>query len=129
MEWLDGSGRSLADYPRPSVAVDVALLTVRPDGRLAVLVHRRGGGHAEGRWALPGTFLHERERLAEAALRALRDKAGVRGERPEQLGVFDEPDRDYRGRVLTVAHVDLVPAERLADQVTAPICGDHAESP
>jgi 8-oxo-dGTP diphosphatase len=127
--WRDESGRTLADYPRPSVAVDVALLTVRADGRLAVLVHRRGGGHAPGRWALPGTFLHERERLAEAALRALRDKTAVRGERPEQLGVFDEPDRDDRGRVLTVAHVDLVPAERLADQVTAPISGDRAESP
>jgi 8-oxo-dGTP diphosphatase len=127
--WRDGTGRALADYPRPSVAVDVALLTVRTDGRLAVLVHRRGSGHAEGRWALPGTFVRERERLAEAVLRALREKVGVSGERPAQLGVFDEPDRDDRGRVLTVAHVDLVPAARLAGRVTAPIGGDRAEPP
>jgi 8-oxo-dGTP diphosphatase len=129
MVWRDGTGRALADYPRPSVAVDVALLTVRPDGRLGVLVHRRAGGHAAGRWSLPGTFVHERERLAEAALRALRDKAGVTGERPEQLGVFDDPARDDRGRVLSIAHVDLVPAARLGTPVTAPIRGDRADPP
>lgn len=130
MVWRDGTGRALADYPRPSVAVDVALLTVRADGRLAVLVHRRRtDDHAAGRWSLPGTFVHERERLTEAALRALRDKAAVTGEQPEQLGVFDRPDRDDRGRVLSVAHVDLVPAARLDAAVTAPIRGDRAEPP
>jgi 8-oxo-dGTP diphosphatase len=124
----DGDGRALADWPRPSVAVDVALLTVR-DGRLAVLVHRRPGGHERGRWALPGVFVGERERLAEAALRALRDKAGVVGERPEQLGVFDDPDRDDRGRVLSVAHVDLVPAARLPAELLVPVVDGRAQLP
>ncbi|MCW0211823.1 MAG: NUDIX domain-containing protein [Pseudonocardia sp.] len=112
MTWLDGSGRHLHDYPRPSVAVDVALLTVRK-GRLEVLVHERETDDETGRLSLPGTFVHVRERLADAALRALQDKVGVHGERPEQLGVFDDPDRDDRGRVLSVAHVDLVPLDRL----------------
>ncbi|GEL23882.1 NUDIX hydrolase [Pseudonocardia sulfidoxydans NBRC 16205] len=112
MMWRDHSGRTLADYDRPSVAVDVALLTVVDDG-LAVLLHERTGEHETGRWALPGTFLHVDETLAEAALRALRDKAGVTGHRPDQLGVLDRVDRDSRGRVLSVAHVDLVPAETL----------------
>jgi 8-oxo-dGTP diphosphatase len=116
MEWRSGRGRTLADYPRPSVAVDVALLTVEGDGldrRLAVLVHRPSVGYAAGRWALPGTFVHEDELLADAALRALRDKVGVVGRSPQQLRVFDEVDRDDRGRVITVAHVDLVPPEAL----------------
>jgi ADP-ribose pyrophosphatase YjhB (NUDIX family) len=126
--WRDGSGRSLADWPRPSVAVDVALLTVW-EGRLAVLAHRREGGYAAGRWSLPGTFVGERERLADAALRALRDKAGVSGERPEQLGVFDDPERDDRGRVLSVAHVDLVPAARLPGAHLLPIVDGRAVPP
>src|SRR5437763_13630175 len=97
----------LAQWPRPSVAVDVALLTVRPPGELAVLVHRRADGYGKGKWSLPGTFIHEGETLQEAALRALRGKVGVRGEHPEQLPVFDAIGRDDRGRVLSVAPADL----------------------
>jgi 8-oxo-dGTP diphosphatase len=103
--------RPLEQYPRPSVAVDTALLTVDAD-RLSVLLVR----HPEGD-RLPGTFLHEGETLAEAVIRSLRDKAGVTGLAPTQLRVFDAPDRDPRGRVLSVAHVDVVPAR---DLVTDP---------
>lgn len=116
-EYRDSSGRRLVDYPRPSVAVDTALLTIEPgaDG-LSVLQVKRGG---ERGWALPGTFLHEGERLLDAVLRSLRDKAGVEGLRPRQLEVLDDPQRDDRGWVLSVAHVMLVPAARLADRSSA----------
>ena len=112
----DAAGKRLTDYPRPSVAVDTALLTLVPDGdawQLAVLEVRRG--EAAG-WALPGTFLHEGERLIDAVRRSLRTKAGVEGLRPRQLGVFDDPQRDDRGWVLSVAHADVVPIERLASR-------------
>ncbi|MEJ8279411.1 NrtR DNA-binding winged helix domain-containing protein [Pseudonocardia spirodelae] len=117
MIWRDEHGKSLADHERPSVAVDVALLTLPPGGdELGVVLHERTGGHEAGRRALPGTFLHvdRRETLRDAALRALRDKVGVTGREPRQLRVFDAPDRDPRGRVLSVAHVDVVPFALLA---------------
>ncbi|MEN8583117.1 NUDIX domain-containing protein [Burkholderia sp. RS01] len=98
---------SLLDYQRPSVAVDTAVLTVA-DGSLCVLLVRRGEDHQHGRWALPGSFLRERERLADAVLRSLREKAGISGRVPRQLHVFDDPARDNRGWVLSVAHVDVV---------------------
>ena len=66
-------------------------------------------------WSLPGTFVRIDETLRDAALRALREKVGVTGQEPEQLHVFDALDRDSRGRVMTVAHVDLVPAELARD--------------
>ena len=105
----DRSGRTLTDYPRPSVAVDTALLTPG-DEELLVLQVRKAG---ERGWGLPGTFLHEGERLLDAVTRSLREKAGVEGVRPRQLQVFDDPDRDDRGWVLSVAHVAVVPAEEL----------------
>lgn len=112
---IDEAGRSLQDYPRPSVAVDTAVLTVpdETDPSLSVLLVRREGQHRRGQWLLPGTFVHPGETLADAALRALRDKAGVQGLHPRQLHVFDDPRRDDRGWVMSVAHVDVVPAERL----------------
>ncbi|HXV94892.1 MAG TPA: NUDIX domain-containing protein [Pseudonocardia sp.] len=109
MAWRDSSGRELADYPHPSLAVDVALLTLTGDMRLAVLLHEK----RDGLWSLPGTFVRMTERLRDSALRALREKAGVTGHEPEQLRVFDELDRDDRGRVISVAHVDLVPLREL----------------
>jgi len=110
--YVDSSGRSLADYPRPSVAVDTALLTVPEEtGQLSVLQVRR---HRDPGWALPGTFLHEGERLIDAVQRSLRDKAGVVGTSPRQLHVFDDPRRDTRGWVLSVAHLDVVRPDQLA---------------
>ena len=111
--YRDRHGRRLDDYPRPSVAVDTALLTLVPAATgpvLSVLQVRRV---EQSGWGLPGTFLHEGERLIDAVQRALVDKAGVRGLRPRQLGVFDDPDRDDRGWVLSVAHVDVVQVDRL----------------
>lgn len=124
MVWTDRSGKALADYPHPSLAVDVALLTV-VDERLAVLLHRAEGGFAAGKWVLPGTFVREDELLSQAALRVLREKCGVAGKSPRQLRVFDALDRDERGRVVSVAHVDLVPSLGLAAEQLAPIAGER----
>ncbi|MBH0081963.1 NUDIX hydrolase [Salinibacterium sp. SWN167] len=114
--YRDSHDRALTDYPRPSVAVDTAVLTVPPGGELSALLVRAGAGVGTGTgtgtgtaWRLPGTFLHEGELLADAVLRSLRTKAGVSGLSPRQLHVFDDPARDNRGWVLSVAHLDVVP--------------------
>jgi ADP-ribose pyrophosphatase YjhB (NUDIX family) len=114
--YVDPSGRRLEDYPRPSVATDVAVLTVTPEPqpRLAVLTVSGAPGAATGRRALPGTFLHPGEELMDAALRGLRDKLGLVGRRPVQLRVFDAPERDFRGWVLSVAHVDVLRFDAVA---------------
>jgi 8-oxo-dGTP diphosphatase len=78
--------------------------------RLGILLVRRppqSVGALAG-WALPGTFLHEGETLAEAVRRSLEVKAGVTGREPQQLHVFDDPARDDRGWVLSVAHLDVL---------------------
>jgi 8-oxo-dGTP diphosphatase len=117
-EFKDSSERSLLDYPRPSVAVDTAVLTVA-GGSICVLLVRRADGDRAGEWALPGTFLRERERLDQAVLRCLREKAGILGRVPRQLRVFDDPARDDRGWVLSVAHVDVVPLRELGEALAS----------
>lgn len=103
------SSAPLTDFPRPSLAVDTATFTVTSRGLEIVLVTEDVG------LALPGTFVHERERLHDAVLRSLRSKAGITGREPEQLKVFDDPDRDPRGWVVTVAHLDVVPGAVVAE--------------
>lgn len=114
--------RPLTDYPRPSVAVDTAVFTVRGDELCVVLVEGR-----DGRRRLPGTFLHEGERLVDAVRRSLAAKAGIGGGEPRQLQVFDEPHRDDRGWVLSVAHAMALPAEAgVPIDLADPLDFDHA---
>ncbi len=94
-------------FPRPSVAVDVVLLTV-DDGAIWALLGRRDDHPARGRWALPGSFLRIDESLDAAAVRVLRSKAGLSDVFTEQLYSFGSPDRDPRTRVLSVAYYALV---------------------
>jgi ADP-ribose pyrophosphatase YjhB (NUDIX family) len=99
----DDAALSLADYNRPSVAVDAVILTVQHD-RLCVAVM----GEATKEQRIPGGFVHDGETLAGALNRVLRAKIGLALPRLEQLHVFDAPQRDPRGWVMSVAHVAVV---------------------
>lgn len=112
----DSQGRTLVDYERPSVAVDTALLVPDLTEGLRVLEVKRQGTSG---WALPGTFLWKGERLADAVGRSLQVKAGVHGVTPHQLRVFDDPDRDDRGWVISVAHWAAVRPDQLSARLAA----------
>jgi len=108
----------LEQYPAPHLAVDVAVMTVSPEGPLSVLLVRRSGDRG-GTWALPGRFVRERERLAQSVAITLEEKVGLspaslRGLAPRQLHLFDDPDRDDRGWVMSAAHLLTLPYERVA---------------
>jgi len=90
-----------------AVAVDVAVFTVR-DGALRVLVVQARSGPFAGWWALPGGRVGPRESLDDAAARELPARAGSRDVYLEQLYTFGHPQRDPRGRVVSVAYVGLV---------------------
>ncbi|MCH1883956.1 NUDIX domain-containing protein [Agrococcus sp. ARC_14] len=117
----DRKGKQLTDYPRPSVAVDTAVLTVA-HGQLCVGLLTDGRSPKR---RLPGTFLHEGETLADAVRRSLREKAGIEGVEPVQLHVFDAPGRDTRGWVITVANLATVRADAVGSLPLIPV-GDAA---
>ncbi|MBI5742586.1 MAG: NUDIX hydrolase [Candidatus Niyogibacteria bacterium] len=100
-------------YATPSVTVDAVIFTV-VGGELKVLLIKRARSPFAGAAALPGGFLHSGETTRDAALRILREKAGVQGVYVEQLYTFDEAGRDPRGQVFSVAHFALVPSAKLA---------------
>jgi 8-oxo-dGTP diphosphatase len=105
-------------WPHPSVAVDVALLTVAGRGLRTLLLERTTQPQQE-RWALPGGFVGIDESLDEAAARVLREKAGLEDVFTEQLYTFGDPGRDPRTRVISVVYYALVEPGRLAGAVQA----------
>ncbi len=108
----------LTAWPRPSLTVDVVLMTVR-DGALRVLLRQRTTQPAKGRWALPGGFVQIEESLPDAVSRVLERETGLTDVYAAQLATFGAVDRDPRGRIVTVAYYALMPAERLAEAVVA----------
>lgn len=98
-------------YERPSVAVDVAVVSVM-QGALQTLLVQRTEHPYKGKWALPGGFPQLDESLDDAAARVLDTKAHLRGLYLEQLYTFGDVKRDPRTRVISVAYYALVNSAR-----------------
>lgn len=98
----------------PHLAVDVML--VNDKGEIA-LVKRK-----DSSWALPGGFVDVGETLIRASLRELREETGVvlpRGTEPVYMAFSDDPRRDKRAHIVSVAHmfeVEGVPELKLSEE-------------
>lgn len=100
----------MAASEKVALTVDLVILTVL-GGRLQVLLIERGVEPFAGSWALPGGFVETGEGLVEAARRELVEETGLgEGVHLEQLATYGEPDRDPRGRTVSVAYVALLPS-------------------
>ena len=106
-------------YEHMAVTTDCVIFTYE-DRQLKVLLVRRGGEPYKGCWAFPGGFLQLNETTMEGALRELHEETGLEAAAIGELGVFSDPDRDPRERVITIAYYALVKPSEV-------IGGDDAE--
>ena len=93
-------------YPRPCVTVDIVVFRATDKGYCILLIKRKNEPFKDA-WALPGGFIEMQETLEESAARELREETGLTGVELHQLGTFGDPDRDPRGRTITVAYYAL----------------------
>lgn len=94
-------------YPRPAVTVDSAVFGI-DQTVLKILLIQRAYPPFAGHWALPGGFVNINETLEHAAHRELAEETGLTRVRLEQLHTFGQPERDPRGRVISVVYFGLV---------------------
>lgn len=87
------------EYPRPAYTADCVVLNGAD-----VLLIRRGKDPFKGQLALPGGFVNSGETSKAAAIRELSEETGLALEHCKPIGVFDEPGRDPRGWVVSMAY-------------------------
>jgi len=102
---------NLDTYAKPSVAVDLAIMTVM-DGSLCVLLVDRPENDVAG-WAMPGGFVHIDEAPEASVERVLREKVGTQPVHFEQLATYGALGRDPRGRVISIVYLALCPPDVL----------------
>lgn len=105
-----------------NLTVDIVLLAA-VDGVRHVLLIRRGDDSDAypGCWALPGGYVDAGERIEDAARRELAEETALGApDSWQRLGVYDDPGRDPRGRVVSIAHVAVLP------DMPVPTSGDDA---
>ena len=115
----NGGQKHTYEYPRPALTVDVAIVTREAKPR--VLLIRRKKDPFALNWAMPGGFVDENERLADAARRELVEETGVRVSDLEQLYTVGDPGRDPRGWTVSVVYLAQVDPDALK-----PVAADDA---
>lgn len=112
------SSYNINNYDRPSIAADIVVLSTygkkseshRKDSEpmLSILLIKRGEHPYKNSWALPGGFLRAEETIEECAYREIAEESGLIPVSLMPVGVFSKPDRDPRGRVVSIAFVSVI---------------------
>ncbi len=105
--------------PAPSryaVAADVVVVAESPTPAV-LLIRRRNPPPG---WAIPGGFVEPDEDLIDAARRELHEETGLKPPQLKQLATFGHPDRDPRGRTISVVYGARLQSAEL------PAAGDDA---
>lgn len=125
------------DFPRPALTVDVVIATRERSPR--VLLIKRKHSPYRNKWALPGGFVDEGERLSEAAIRETYEETNVLLTELELLHAAGDPGRDPRGWVVSIVYLARIDdtAARAGDDAREakwfrldklpPLAFDHAE--
>ena len=83
----------------PLLTVDCVVF----DKQDRLLLIRRGNPPFKGRYALPGGFVDIGETIEDAALRELKEEAGIEGKVIGLIGVYSNPKRDPRAHTVSAA--------------------------
>lgn len=104
--FIDSYKKSWAGTPFPVIHNTVDIV-VRSNGN--ILLIKRGAFPSKGLFALPGGFINEYEKIADAAKRELFEETNIAlNSFSLPPRVFDSPERSLRGRIITHAFtVDL----------------------
>ena len=94
------------------ITADSVVFTIL-NKELKILLIKRKNPPFKGEFALPGGFVELDESLEKAAKRELEEETGVKNIFLKKLHAFGEPDRDPRGRIVTIPYYALISGEKI----------------
>lgn len=97
------------EYPRPAVTVDAVVL-LKEEEKLKILLIERKFAPFANTWAFPGGFLDEKETAETAVSRELEEETGLQGIKFTQGLTVSTPDRDPRGRTVSIIYYGFTDA-------------------
>ena len=86
--------------PKFGLVVDVCVFNKNG----GILLIKRKNEPFKDFWALPGGFIEKTELVDMTALRELKEETGITKIKLYRIGVFDDPKRDPRGRIISLAY-------------------------
>ncbi|NSW45574.1 MAG: NUDIX hydrolase [Bacteroidales bacterium] len=95
------------EYPRPAVATDIVLIAHQKLETNVLLIKRKNNPY-KGMWAFPGGFMDMNEFLIDTARRELYEETGIKINELIFFGIYDDPNRDPRGRTIGIVYYALL---------------------
>ena len=89
-----------------------------PKKYFSILLVKREKEPFKGEWCLPGGFIGENETSYEATKRILKKETNLEDFYVEQLGIFDDVNRDPRGRIISSAYMSLVDKNNIKQELS-----------
>ncbi|RUT77853.1 NUDIX domain-containing protein [Ancylomarina longa] len=99
-------------YPRPALTVDCAIFC-KIKSIYHILLIQRANPPFQKLWAFPGGFVDIDEDIDAAAYRELKEETGFEGLALCQFKTYGKPDRDPRGRTVSVVYYAILESENL----------------
>lgn len=107
------------EYPQNiKITVDAVVFAYQAQD-LQVLLIQRKNEPFKGKWALPGGFVEDNESLDTAVSRELEEETGICTTNLSQFYTFGKPDRDPRGRAISVAYYTEVDQAKVNPQAAS----------
>lgn len=105
--FLSENNLPFREFMRFGLSVDCIIFGYH-EGKLKVLLIKRGAEPYQGKWAIPGDLVSPDEDLENSALRILKHLTGLENIFVEQFQTFGRTKRHPVGRVVTVGYFSLV---------------------
>lgn len=89
-----------------------------PSKHFSILLIKRDKEPFKNQWCLPGGFVKDDETSSQAAIRVLKKETNLTNTYIKQLGVFDDPKRDLRERIVSTAYMALIDKDKLTMELS-----------
>lgn len=89
-----------------------------PKKYFSILLVKRDKDPFKDSWCLPGGYVYDNETSYESVKRILKKETNLDDVYVQELGIYDDINRDPRGRTISVAYMSLLDKSKIKDELS-----------